>query len=132
MAFACWYSFRKFVPNCAVWIDVKLDKPLFRWIPILGAGRMDGADYTFTPTTMAVRDFCGDWSVSPSKSDSMTCLVDYSGECGNFKLDKWINTRRVPFEKATRRFATPEMTANEVAVLGVWDKCYDLYKSVGV
>ncbi len=62
----------------------------------------------------------------------MTCLVDYSEGCGNFTVDEWINNRRVPFEKATRRFGKSEMTANEAAILKVWEKCYDLYRSVGV
>ena len=132
MAFACWYSIRKFIPNCTAWVDVSLDKPLFRWVPVLGAYGRGPSHHSFPPTVMAVRDFCGDWSVSSSKSDSMTCLVDYSEGCGNFTVDEWINNRRAPFEKATRRFGKSEMTANEAAVLKVWEKCYDLYRSVGV
>lgn len=132
MAFACWYSIRKFVPNCTVSVEVRLDKPLFRWASTMGLLRRVESSIRLSPSALAVRDFCGDWSVSSSKSNSMTCLVDYSEGCGNFTVDKWINSRRTPFDRALRRFGTPDMTANEVAVLKVWEKCYDLYRSVGV
>lgn len=132
MAFACWYSIRKFIPNCTVSVEVSLDKPLFRWASILGLLRRGLGTHRISPTVIAVRDFSGDWSVSSSKSDSMTCLVDYSEGCGNFTVDKWINSRHAPFDRSFRRFATSEMTANEAAVLKVWEKCYDLYRSVGV
>lgn len=132
MAFVCWYSIRKFIPNCIVSVEVSLDKPLFRWASTLGLLRRGEASFKLSPTSIAVRDFCGDWSVSSSKSDSMTCLVNYSEGCGNFTVDKWINNRRAPFDRAFKRFGTSEMTANEAAVLKVWEKCYDLYRSVGV
>jgi len=132
MAFASWYSFRKALPDCRVVVSVDLDKPLFRWASVFGAlVHRREADFRFPPTVLAVRDFEGDWGVSSSKSDEQKFLVDYSGGCGNFVVDKWINTNDVPFGGALKRFGTSNMTVNEVAVLKFWERCNDLYRSVG-
>lgn len=132
MAFAAWYSFRKVFPDCAISIDVKIDKPIFRWASVAGIVSKGGThDYVFPPTVLALRDFEGDWRVSAAKSHEQSCLVDYSGGCGNFVVDEWINNNRAPFHRALKRFGTPDMTANEFAVLGLWEKCNDLYGFVG-
>jgi hypothetical protein len=133
MAFAAWYSFRKFLPDCKVFVEVDLVHPLFRWASVFGAlGRPPRADFRFHPAVVAVRDFEGDWSAASAKSEDQKFLVDYSGGCGNFVADEWINRNQVPFHRATKRFGTLDMTVNEVAVLRAWEKCNDLYRSVGV
>jgi hypothetical protein len=134
MAFASWYSFRKLMPEVEVCVAVDLDRPIFRWVPILSSrfrGEKDG-DFVVPPTVMAVRDFQDDWSVSSSKSDRQTCLVDYSSGCGNFVVDKWINKSQHPFHNATRRFGTSAMTVNEVAVLKMWERCEAVHRATGV
>lgn len=133
MAFAAWYSFRKALPDSRVLVEVDLDKPLFRWAAVSGSlARGRASEFSFPPTVVAARDFEGDWTVSPSKSASQTALVDYSGGCGDFVVDKWINSNQVPFHRALKRFGTPDMTVNEVAVLRLWERCNDLYWSLGV
>ncbi len=115
-------------------VAVDLDRPIFRWVPILSSrfrGEKDG-DFVVPPTVMAVRDFQDDWSVSSSKSDRQTCLVDYSSGCGNFVVDKWINKSQHPFHNATRRFGTSAMTVNEVAVLKMWERCEAVHRATGV
>lgn len=133
MAFASWYSFRKALPDCRVFVDVSLSGPLFRWASVFGLlGRPKSPDFSFQPTVLAVRDFDGDWSPCSSKSEEQRFLVDYSEGCGNFVVGEWINNNNVPFHRATKRFGKPEMTVNEVAVLQMWEKCNDFYRSVGV
>lgn len=134
MAFASWYSFRKFLPDRRVSIRVRLGKPLFRWVSRLSSftKEIERGEMSISPAVFAARDFVGDWSVSPAKSPLHTCLVDYSGGCGNFVLNDWINTIRHPFYKATLRFGTSAMTANEMAVLRFWESCEGLYTATGV
>jgi hypothetical protein len=134
MAFASWYSFRKMIPDLEVSVRVHLDGPIFRWVHRLSSisrSRSEG-DLTIPPTVVAARDFLDDWSISPAKSQAQTCLVDYSGGCGNFVVDDWINTNRHPFHKATLRFGTSSMTANESAVFRLWESCESLHRAAGV
>lgn len=133
MAFAAWYSFRKALPDSLVLIDVDLERPIFRWAAVSGSlARGRKSDFAFPPTVVVVRDFEGDWAVSPSKSTAQTALVDYSEGCGNFVVDEWINKNQAPFHRALDRFGTSDMTVNEVAVLKLWERCNDLYRSMGV
>jgi len=134
MAFACWYSFRKFLPEVDFAVDVSLSLPIFRWIPRISARSIAPreGDLVVSTTVMAVRDFEGDWTVSSSKSDDQTCLVDYSAGCGNFVVDKWININRVPFDRALKRLGVAGMTVNESAVLKMFERCEALYRTVGV
>lgn len=134
MAFASWYSFRKILPDVEACVDVSLKRPIFRWVPVLSSRfrvAREG-DFVVPPTVVAARDFEGDWSVSSSKSEIQTCLVDYSEGCGNFVVDKWINSNRHPFHNAMKRFGAENMTVNEVAVFRVWESCEALYRATGV
>ena len=83
------------------------------------------------PTTMMLREFTGNTEPASSKSDIQSSFIDYSDGCGNFILDKWINNNQVPFRRALRRFGTPNLTVNEVAILNFWERCGGIYKSVG-
>lgn len=134
MAFASWYSFRKMLPDVPACVRVVLDRPMFAWVPRLAsrARSAEESDLVVAPTVMAVRDFCGDWAISPARSSEQTCLVDYSGGCGNFVVGKWINTDRHPFHRASARFGAASMTVNEVAVLKMWERCESLYRAAGV
>lgn len=134
MAFAAWYSFRKMIPDVEVCLDVEIDRPMFRWMHIFSSKRTAGPwrDVVFPPTVIAVRDFEGDWTPAPSRSNSQTCLVDYSGGCGSFVVAEWINRNRHPFHRALMRFGRADMTVNEVAVLKMWERCESLYGSAGV
>jgi hypothetical protein len=80
---------------------------------------------------MAVRDFEEDESISPSKGEVQTCLVDYSCGCGNFVVADWINNSKVPFLNAVKRFGNGSLTVNEMAILNVWEQCHNLYLHAG-
>jgi hypothetical protein len=133
MAFASCYSIRKWLPDCKVHIKMVLDRSIFNWAPRLGVGISISpeADVEIPPTTMVLRDFFGDTKPASSKSNDQSSFVDYSEGCGNFVVDEWINNHQVPFHKALRRFGTPNLTVNEVAILNFWERCGDIYKSVG-
>lgn len=131
MSFASWYSLSKRLPDSEVSIRCRFCH-LFGWARRLGV-KVSGVSSGFKipPTVMAVRDFEGDISISSSKIDTQTCLVDYSEGCGNFVVEEWLNRPRVPFFGALRRFGAGGMTVNEFAVLGVWEQCHNLYLHAG-
>ena len=134
MAFASWYSIRKFLPECTVQLETKLSLPIFGWTKRAGVRitRKSDALFRVRPTVMALRDFEGDLSLSCSKSDEQTCFVDYSKGCGDFVVDEWINRTEVPFQKALRRFGSYQnLTVNEVAILEFWEKCHHVYRAMG-
>lgn len=134
MAFASWYSFRKFIPDVSFCVSVRIKSPIFRWVTRLSSicRRINPEDIVLSPTVIAVREFDGDWTVSPSKSQDQTCLVDYSGGCGNFVVDDWINKNQCPFGRVVKRFGNGSMTVNEAAVLKSWEMCEKFYLSMGV
>lgn len=133
MAFASYYSIKKRIPDCEVSLQLRLTKPIFRWADRLRVKIIKNSSSSFKipPTVMAVRDFSGDLKISSSKSNIQTTFVDYSEGCGNFVVDKWINTSKVPFFKATRRFGDSNLTINEMAILTVWEQCHHVYQSAG-
>jgi hypothetical protein len=114
-------------------LEVKLSQPIFGWANRAGIKikRSSNADFKINPTTMAVRDFTGDFSISPAKSNLQTCFVDYSEGCGNFVVSDWIHKVEVPFQKAFKRFSYRNLTVNEVAILEFWEKCHQIYRVMG-
>ena len=135
MAFASWYSIRKRMPDCVVSVETILNFPMFKWANKFGVKILKNspAKVKIPATVMVVRDFSGDFNISSSKSSDQTAFVDYKDGCGNFVVDEWINTSKVPFEHALRRFGSyNNLTVNEMAVLTFWEKCHLLYQSLGV
>jgi len=132
MSFASWYSLSKRLPDSAVVLEVR-HCHLFSWARRLGvriAGQSENS-FKISPSVVAVRDFDGDASISPAKTEIQTCLVDYSGGCGNFVVGDWINNSKVPFFNAVKRFGTGSLTVNEMAILNVWEQCHNLYLHAG-
>lgn len=133
MAFASWYSIKKIIPDCEISLKLNLNKPLFRWTNIFGVRVSKNSSFQLEipPTVMAVRDFDGNFNISSSKSNTQTTFVDYADGCGFFVVDKWINSKDVPFFKAIRRFGNSNLTVNEMAILTIWEKCHHVYLSAG-
>ena len=134
MAFASWYSMRKRLPDCSACLELKLTKPMFSWANRAGIKitRNSDAILRLAPTVLAVRDFSGDLTVSSSKSSNQTMFVDYADGVGDFVVEKWIDTTKVPFDRAIRRFGSyRDLTINEVAVLEFWERCHEMYRSIG-
>lgn len=134
MAFASWYSISKRIPGCVVTLQLNLNKPIFRWANRVGVrtSKKVLGSFVIEPTVIAVRDFDGCLDIVSSKSDIQKTFVDYKEGCGNFNLLKWIDTEKVPFNKAIMRFGTYDLTVNEMAVLNVWEKCHHVYQVAGV
>lgn len=133
MTFASWYSLRKWLPDCAVFIETNLDRPLFKWANRLGVKvfKEARAQLQISPSVMILREFTGDIVPASSKSDIQSAFIDYSYGCGNFVVDKWINSTGVPFYRALKRFGTGSLTVNEMAILSMWERCGQIYQSVG-
>ena len=139
MSFASWYSFSKFLPDAKVMVAIKRTLPrrdLFHWprkcsIPIKHYdGELDDA-FCIAPSVMAVRDY-DENLLGPvsTKEDILATFVNYSEGCGKFVTTKWINTMNAPFFRAIKMFITEDITANELAVLRLWEKMYSLYVSM--
>jgi hypothetical protein len=144
MSFASWYSLSKCLPDAQVTIAVVRGYPsreLFVWPARYGAKliqhestvapsdlvQTDRKKLCISPTVVAVRDFGGILGPVSAKSDILATLVDYSEGCGRFVMTEWINKVVPPFDRAGKRFATGEMTANEVAILKLWGRIASLH-----
>lgn len=125
---------RKRLPDCPVQVEVKLSMPLFSWANRAGVKitRKSDALLRLRPTVVAVRDYLGDDAVSAAGEGRQTAFVDYSGGCGDFVVEDWLNTNKVPFERALRRFGSfRSLTVNEIAVLELWESCHHPYRAMG-
>lgn len=133
MAFACWYSIKKKIPNSTIFIETKITKPLFKWALKLGVPieRKSLNDIKIEPSTMAVRDFYGDFAIVSSKSPNQNTFVDYKEGCGNFVMEEWIDRSDSPFYRALKRFGNANLTVNEMAILTGWEQCHHVYLAVG-
>jgi len=134
MSFASWYSISKRLPDAKVEVQATLTVPIFGWARKVGVKITRNSDALFNigPSVMAVRDFYGDFSIASSKSDTQTTFVDYSDGCGDFVVEKWINKTDVPFGGCLRRFGShKKLTVNEMAVLEFWERCHNVYRSIG-
>jgi hypothetical protein len=141
MAFASWYSIQKNMSEATVFLTLNKTnfKSLFGWASRCGV-RIFKNQFKIekpfikkiSPSVMAVREFNGeDLNISSSKTDITTTFVDYKFGCGNFVLDKWINSKESPFEKALKRFSTYDINVNELAILNIWEQCFISYRALG-
>lgn len=141
-AFALWYSVKKNLPEAKVAIACHrepYDRQYFNWATRCSVkyfmykenaeqeARIRGFDYEqifrFSPFTMAVRPYIKD-SLGPVdvKNEELSTFVTYSEGVGKFVMGQRIHTNMAPFARATKRFAKETMTANEWAVLRLWDQ----------
>ena len=140
MAFASWYSIQKNLSDALVFLslDKTNHKSLFGWASRCGVRffrnqfKIERPEIKkISPSVMAIRSFSEDLSIVSSKTDIMATFVDYKFGCGDFVLDKWINTTEVPFEKALKRFSTYDLNVNELAILNLWEQCFASYRVLG-
>jgi hypothetical protein len=139
MSYASWYSLYKYLPDAEVTVAIKRTLPrrdFFHWprkceIPIkYYEGELDDDSLCILPSVMAVRDYDENlFGPVSTKKDILATLVDYSEGCGNFVVSEWINRMNAPFFRARKMFITEDITANELAVLRLWEKMYPLYVS---
>ena len=138
MSYVSWYSIQKNISQASIylssenrifrpfWINLckvkifrnqfKIEKPVIK---------------TIDSSVIAVRNFDGNLDISSSKSDVFSCLVDYKFGCGNFVLDKWINSNKAPFENALNNFSNYNLTINELGILKIWEQCSISYRALG-
>lgn len=142
MSFVSWYSISKVFPDAEVIIAVKRAAPkkdLFKWVVKCGVRLMYyGENFPdfgkksieIRPTVAALRNYGIEMGPVSVKSAILANLVDYSDGCGSFVVDEWIDNVKLPFARATVRWAADNMSANEVALLELWQKCGLLYKAL--
>lgn len=135
MAFASYYSIKKNLPESSIFLSVNLKKPIFRWsnrfnVKIVKGNT--GGYFVIKPTVMAVRPIRENIGPFSSKTNIASTFVDYEEGCGNFVVDKWINTKKIPFYNALKRFGKADLTINEMAILKIWQQCDLIYQAAGV
>lgn len=138
MSFVSFYSIYKNLSDAQVFLRVSCVKEYFFWANILKVKVFRNQFKIerpiikiIKPSVMAVRQISDNLDIVSSKSNISGCFVDYRYGCGSFELDKWINTKKVPFDNAIKRFSTTDLTINEYAVLNIWEQSCSLYKQVG-
>ena len=153
MAFACWYSILKNLPDAKVAVGYTLGKAtmnLFTWTykykVRLAAHTSSNIDLiaknvfksekisnmlVVKPWTMAVRVY-NEQSMGPIdvKNSEIATFVSYENGCAGFITPECINKVMAPFSHAVKRFANIDMTANEKKVLELWERADALYKSL--
>ena len=138
MSYASWYSLSKHLPDAEVTVAIKRTVPrrdFFHWprkckIPIkYYEGELENT-FCIAPSVMAVRDY-NENLLGPvsTKDEVLATFVNYSEGCGNFVMSEWVNRMNAPFFRAKKMFITEDVTANELAVLRLWEKMYSLYVS---
>ncbi len=149
MAFACWYSLDKFLPDAKVIIactptDVK--EQVFTWPKRVGVpmrrNLVERPVLVLDCDTVIIRDLVdvkylneagqimnGQEIISEANSEDFTPFVSYKNGCGNFVTAQWINTTECPFPWADR-FMTHSATINEVKVLKLWKQLCTTYATV--
>lgn len=144
MAYACWYSISKNLPEAIPIIRYnrsKLATSMFTWAyrcKVLIRPDIDeayaGGQFLMKVVpvwTIAVRMYdkenCGPVDV---KSVDATTFVSYGNECGKFIVSQWINRMESPLHNAIQRFSSLDMTVNEIKVLEWWQKSSLLFASL--
>lgn len=133
MAYSFWYSIEKNLPDAKIVFVLEnsigsLD--YFKWVhrfKIKTSKFPNNFECLHPPSIISVRHFDNNYlGPSSSKSENMTCLVDYSEGVGNFNKSKWINSKRAPFAftKVIKKDCT---TVNEFSILKMWDSCLKSY-----
>jgi hypothetical protein len=150
MSFSLWYSINKSLPDASVAVACRrgIPAPHFRWcwklkVPYfqhdgdpLSSARAknhfrDVEPLLVGPSVVAVREYgVSEVGPVPAKSEGYAMLVDYGGGCGKFVLSDWIHKRKNPPFDALASLRTAGMTANELKVFSVWDRCRPLYAVV--
>ena len=146
MSFASWYSFYKTLPDAQVALACKRginSYRLYNWAYRLGAKCFQySQDYDenqliknveklliLKPSIMAIRP-CEEHTVFGPlsvKDFELSTLVDFSEGCGSFVVADWIDNVDGPFRSALTRFATNELTANELKVLRLWEQMTPIF-----
>jgi len=147
MSFAAWYSITKFLPDAMVAVYLIRAKPKldsFVWpykcrVPFFQCESeadpfecinfAERKKFCIDSSVIAVRSYDGNLDISSTKSDKLTTFVDYSEGCADFVMEQWINRLDAPFSK-TKLFTNDDMTANEIAVLKLWERMRHFYTAL--
>jgi hypothetical protein len=133
MSFASWYSLKKKIPRCSIFIELDRKSSFFGWANRFGVKILKETNcfLKINPTVVAIRDFDGNFDIVSSKSDIQKTFVDYKDGCGEFNLENYKNKFDAPFYNAVKRYGNQNLTVNEMAVLKLWEKCYNIFLCVG-
>ena len=143
MAFACWYSIHKNLPDAKVAViynRLHAEWDAFKWTNPCGVELLAYSDKngvlpkievfknvditkTVSPNTMAVRTY-DETNLGPVdvSSEMATTFVTYEERCGQFITSEWINSVGHPFRNAFKRFGKNDPTVNEQKVFELWEK----------
>jgi len=133
MAYGLWYSLVKILPNSKIIFVIDnsyVNMDCFNWVNkfnIQISKKPENFDYLHNATTLAVRHYHDNLlGPSGSKTEDMTCLVDYKEGVGDFNSSVWLNSNKAPFA-FTKKIKKSCNTVNEHATLKMWSQCEKYY-----
>jgi hypothetical protein len=144
MSFVSWYSIIKNLPDAEAVIACKrgeiTSSQYYLWprrTKVKFFMYTDAYQYNrpniikIDPHVMALREYNAD-AVGPADvgSEELTTFVDYSSGFGKFVISEWINKGVGPFQEATNKFSVPDMSANAIKLLTIWQQSCGLYTAL--
>jgi len=153
MAFCCWYSFSKMLPDAEFKLAInratKIDRPLFSWANKVGIKNYTKVENNkktifLDCATIMVRELndvflnvfeksntgsLPEELISTAQQDAYVPFVEYRSGCGNFFMAEWIDIAECPFNWADK-FMTAEATVNEIKILRLWKQMGPLYATL--
>ncbi len=157
MAFACWYSINKNLPDAKVELVISsagaVSRQLFDWTGRVGVRLHLNKHVELKPNSLAVPacsmavrdlpqgavDLLNDKSITimneekglccEAKEDCFVPFVTYLEGVGNFVTGDWINKDECPFPWADR-FMSHSANANEIRILKLWKQLSQIFTTV--
>lgn len=152
MAFACWYSFNKTLPDAEVMISVqkgKINRQIFLWPSKVGVRfyneEISDKRLIFVDcAVMAIREMNDSFLsvlnnsfgneipgelICEAKEEIYVPFVRYRGGCGNFFMSEWIDIVDCPFPLVDK-FMIHSASSNEIRILKLWKQLSQAYATV--
>ena len=131
MAFSCWFSIKKNIPDAKIILICEVGNIVFRWPYKCGLKTIYYNDYPtlpigaieIAPSVAALRPFIVD-NAGPVdvKTDLLATFVDYSHGCGQLKFEEMP---RAPFGINIKNV---DASINEIKLFRLWQECEKTYK----
>ena len=145
MGFVSWYSVVKNLPNAEVAVVCRRgkeepSKEYFTWARRANIKfffyensyyfKTDKKIIKIPSCVVVLREYNSQLlGPADAKGDILATFIDYSDGCGKFVISEWIN-KEVGLIENVSKFASSEMSINEMRLLNLWEKSYELYANL--
>jgi len=141
MSFVSWYSVSKNLPDAKFSIRClrnNTETQLFNWPKRCNVvfsqykglkKQLIESTLEIEPHIMAIREYANN-NVISVKEELVSTFVSYFEGCGKFVLNEWIDKGGIPLANAVKKFSMEIMTTNELRILKLWEKSFNIYREV--